>query len=79
MLKRRAAHVEREMQAICGSLQEMEDFREIFLNGGQVRDERGLGESSGEIRFQICAIVAHRNGANALRAARNQYETERAF
>src|SRR5215467_11774590 len=64
-LKRRPAHIEHELKSLGGPVHEAYHLRQIIMDDGLVRKERGLGKAGGEVRLQLVMVDAEKDGADA--------------
>jgi hypothetical protein len=78
-VKRRPAHVEREMKSLGGLVHEADHLRQVIVDDGRVGDERGLGKTGGEVGAQLAVVGADQNGADAVGTTGDQHPAQGAF
>jgi hypothetical protein len=58
---------------------EADHLRQVIVDDGLVRDERGLGKTAGEVRLQLVMVSTDQNGADAIDTAGDQHPAQGAF
>src|SRR5262245_41297138 len=65
-VKRGPAHIEREMKSRGGVVHEADHLRQVTVDERLVRDERGLGKTGGEVRYQLIVVRTDQRDADAI-------------
>ncbi len=62
-----------------GVVHEADHLRQVIVDDGLVRDERGLGKTGGEVRLHLVVFGPDQNGADAIDTTGDQHSAQGAF